>query len=277
MRVISLLTDFGTRDEYVGVIKGVILARNPQAVVVDISHAVAPQDVLGAAHMLKAAYPYFPHATVHVVVVDPGVGGRRAIVALALEDGPLFLAPDNGVLTPILLDARPQEVVRVENPAFFLDRISRTFHGRDIFAPVAAAIASGVPLRRLGPPMAPGDLVRIDLLAARRDGANAVSGIIVGVDRFGNLITNIDAALLAAAPHPHVQVRIGAHRIQGLAATYEAAAPQRALALIGSRGTLEIAINCGNAAETLSVGTGATVRVDWPEGAGDTPADPGHR
>lgn len=274
MRVISLLTDFGTQDEYVGVIKGVILARNPTAVVVDISHAVPPQDLPAAAVMLKAAYPYFPQTAVHVVVVDPGVGGRRSIVALALKDGPIFLAPDNGVLTPILMDARPKEVVRVENPAFFLDRVSRTFHGRDIFAPVAAAIAGGVPLGRLGAPMAPADLVRIDLAAARHDQANAVSGTIVGVDRFGNLVTNIDTALLDPATHPYLQVRIGAHRIQGLGTTYEAAAPQRAVALIGSRGTLEIAVNRGNAAETLSVGKGAAVRVDWPGGAADTPTDP---
>jgi S-adenosylmethionine hydrolase len=273
MRLISLLTDFGTQDEYVGVIKGVILARNPKAMVVDISHAVAPQDVPGAAVMLRAAYPYFPQSTLHVVVVDPGVGSRRSIVALALEDGPLFLAPDNGVLTAILLGARPKEVVRVENAAFFLDRVSRTFHGRDIFAPVAAAVAGGVPLRRLGPPMAPADLVRIELLAPRQDQANAVSGTIVGIDRFGNLITNIDAALLAAATHPHLQVRIGAHRIQGLCTTYEAVAPHRAVALIGSRGTLEIAVNCGNAAQTLSVGKGAAVRVDWPGGIADTPTD----
>lgn len=274
MRVISLLTDFGYRDEYVGVVKGVILARNPDVVVVDISHAVAPRDVPGAALMLKAAYPYFPQSTLHVVVVDPGVGSRRAVVVLALEDGPLFLAPDNGVLTPVLQDPRPQTVVRVENSAFFLDRISRTFHGRDIFAPVAAALAGGVPPERLGPTLAVGDLVRVDLPAARRDGANAVSGAVVAVDRFGNLITNIDAGLLGAVDYPQLQVHIGAHRIQGLGSAYAAVAPNRPVALIGSRGTLEIAVNCGNAAKALAVGRGAAVRVAWPSGAADTPPGP---
>jgi hypothetical protein len=273
MRLISLLTDFGTRDEYVGVVKGVILTRNPNAVVVDISHALDPQDVPGAALMLKAAYPYFPQSTLHVVVVDPGVGSRRAVVALALEDGPLFLAPDNGVLTLVLQDPRPKAAVRVENSAFFLAPVSRTFHGRDIFAPVAAALAGGAPLERLGPPVAAGDLVRLDLPAARPAGANALDGAVVAVDRFGNLITNIAAGLLGAGAHPHLQVEIGGHRIQGLASAYADAAPRRPVALIGSRGTLEIAVNCGNAAETLAVGRGAAVRVAWPPGAADPPRD----
>jgi S-adenosylmethionine hydrolase len=267
MRLISLLTDFGTRDEYVGVVKGVILARKPNAVVVDISHALDPQDVPGAALMLKAAYPYFPQSALHVVVVDPGVGSRRAVVILSLEDGPLFLAPDNGVLSAVLQDPRPKAVVRVENAAFFLEPISRTFHGRDIFAPVAAAVADGMSLERLGPPMAAGDLVHIDLPAARPDGADAVSGVVVAVDRFGNLITNIDAGLLGAAVHSQLQVEIGGQRIQGLVSSYAAAAPHRPVALIGSRATLEIAVNCGNAAETLAVGRGAAVRVAWPAGA----------
>lgn len=265
MPVITLLTDFGSRDEYVGIMKGVILARNPAAVVVDISHEVAPQDVVEAAHMLKAAYPFFPEAAVHVVVVDPGVGGQRAIVAMALKDGPVFLAPDNGVLSPILADTRPKEVVHVENSAFFLDHVSRTFHGRDIFAPVAAAVSKGVPLNRLGPAVSPGDLLRLDLALPRQDRGSAISGRVVSVDRFGNLITDIDAALLDAGSHSRLQVRVGGHRIKGLCATYGEGAPRRALALIGSRGTLEIAVNCGSAAETLSVGKGAAVQVAWPE------------
>ena len=150
MAIVTLLTDFGCCDEYVGVIKGVVLSIHPGASIVDISHDMDPQDVVGAAHVLRAAFSWFPQGTVHVAVVDPGVGTQRAILA-ARCDGHLFLAPDNGLLSPVLLSGSSVAVYAVENPALFRHPVSRTFHGRDIFAPVAARLAMGLPLTSVGP------------------------------------------------------------------------------------------------------------------------------
>lgn len=150
MSVITLLTDFGTQDEYAGVMKGVILSLHPAALIVDISHQIAPQDVMQAAYMLRSSWQYFPAGTVHVTVVDPGVGGKRDILAAQYKRH-FFLAPDNGILSMLAEEGDFQSLIRVENSGYFRNSVSRTFHGRDIFAPVAAHLSMGVKPENFGP------------------------------------------------------------------------------------------------------------------------------
>ena len=153
MGMITLLTDFGTQDEYVGVVKGVIIGINPKARIVDITHGIPPQNVTTAAYTLLAAFPFFPRGTVHMAVVDPGVGTQRRIIA-ASSDGHVFLAPDNGLLRPVLRAFPPDEIYQVQNEDLFRHPVSRTFHGRDIFAPLAARFSLGLPMKASGRPMA---------------------------------------------------------------------------------------------------------------------------
>ncbi|GBC61517.1 hypothetical protein DENIS_2479 [Desulfonema ishimotonii] len=263
MALITLLTDFGTRDEYAGVMKGVILSLNPSAVIVDITHHIDPQDIVQAGHALRASYRYFPGGTVHVAVVDPGVGGDRAIVAARAGDY-RFLAPDNGILS--LLDAPEFDtVVRVENSRYFLDSVSQTFHGRDIFAPVAAHMAAGLDMERLGPPLSPDRLVRLERRGQFDPVRGEISGTVVSADRFGNLITDIDlrtlADFLASCGKSAFEIRVGSQRLRSLSRCYAQVAPQRPLAIAGSRGYLEIAVNCGSASRYFGVGKGDTVTV----------------
>lgn len=266
MTLVTLLTDFGTRDEYVGVVKGVILAAAPQTTIVDLSHAIAPQDVAGASRMLAAAFPYFPPATVHVAIVDPGVGSERGIVGVE-AGGQRFLAPDNGLLTPVLDGQTVARVHRVTNRRLFRSPVSATFHGRDIFAPVAGHLARGGDLADLGPPADPAALQRTQLERPHRspDGRR-LDGVVTGVDRFGNLITNIggqDLEAIADAGGGRLVIGIGRWRLQGLAPFYGHVPEGEPLAIIGSRGMLEIAVHRGNAAKNLGLERGQAVRVTW--------------
>ncbi|HMA85663.1 MAG TPA: SAM-dependent chlorinase/fluorinase [Desulfosalsimonadaceae bacterium] len=264
MPVIALLTDFGLSDPYVGIMKGVILFICPQASIVDVSHDVAPQDIREAAYLLDAAYPYFPEKTVHTVVVDPGVGTGRAIVAVQ-NAGHYFLAPDNGVLTKVLAGRELQAAVRVENPAYFIQPVSRTFHGRDIFAPVAAHMAEGKSLDAFGPRISAEDMVQLELPAAYLSEKGEVAGAVITADRFGNMITNIPENLVQQlAPgtdESRLQVQVGAYEIKGLSASYQAVFPGELLAIIGSRGYLEISVNQGDARAFCGVGKDARVVV----------------
>ena len=259
---VTLLTDFGLQDEYVGVMKGVILSLASNAQIVDLCHQVAPQDVRGGALLLAGAYRFFPPGTVHVAVVDPGVGGQRRIVCLR-AGGFLFLAPDNGLLTPILTQ-HPDQVAAwsVENPAYFLQEVSATFHGRDIFAPVAGRLCQGLDPACLGPQIAPGDLAQLPLPRPRVT-SRGIVGQVVHVDRFGNLATNITADLLrqGLAGAPSLTVRLGDTAISGIATSYHQVPIGQPLALIASRGTLEIAVREGSAAARFQAGVGAEVRV----------------
>jgi len=267
MPVITLLTDFGTHDAYVAIMKGVILKINPQATIVDITHWIEPQDVHQAAYAIANSYRYFPSETVHIVVVDPGVGSCRAVVALRSEDQ-TFLAPNNGVLSPIL-DKQPiEKIVKVENTDYFLNPVSRTFHGRDVFAPVGAHLSLGLPLDRLGVPIETVALVRLDLLQPRLENEGRLSATVIDVDRFGNLITNIDWPFVKrhypAADHNSLQLAIGGYRLNCLSPTYDSVKPGTPLALVGSRGFFEISINQGNAARFFAArrGTSITVWID---------------
>ncbi len=254
MPIITLLTDFGLEDEYVGIMKGVILSINPSAAIVDITHQVSPQDIIDAAYRIKSYYKYFPEKTLHLVVVDPGVGSCRPVLAAKI-DGHYFLAPDNGILTPLLDNGYIDNLVFVENADYFLDSVSQTFHGRDIFAPVAAHISKGVEIMKLGRPASIKSPVRLSLKKPFITDKNELSGIIISIDRFGNLITNIDCEILKkikprtcdSEKNEKIKFIIGDRTITGLSKSYNSVAPKTPLAIIGSRGYLEIAVNCGSA------------------------------
>lgn len=253
--LLTLLTDFGTRDAYVAAMKGVILGIAPQARIVDITHDVAPQDVAEAAFTLAACWRCFPEGTVHVVVVDPGVGSARRAIAVA-AGGHLFAAPDNGVLSMALAGAADIEVVALENPRLFRQEISSTFHGRDIFAPAAAHLASGFPLEQAGPALA--EIVRLPDSEPRSAGLDAWEGAVIAVDRFGNLITNVPASLLAGR---QARVSLCGEEILEVVQYYAQAPAGALVALIGSSGFLEVAVNQGSAAGRLGAGRGTAVRV----------------
>jgi S-adenosylmethionine hydrolase len=262
MSTITLLTDFGLEDPYVGMMKGVILSIHPSARIIDITHHIDPQDLALTAFIIGAAYPYFPEGTVHIVVVDPGVGSNRIVVALKLA-GHIFIAPDNGVLTQIIDKDEIDGAVCVENSDYFLKKVSRTFHGRDVFAPVGAHLAAGVELRHLGPRVDPKDLVRLKIPRPLITEKNELFGNIVFIDRFGNCITNVDEDCLEKihTPGARLQVEIGGQKIYGLSPDYESAGLQSPLAIVGSFGCLEIAVNRGSAQQYFKVKAGDVVRV----------------
>jgi S-adenosylmethionine hydrolase len=260
MAVISLLTDFGLSDEYVGVLKGVIHGINPAAVIIDITHGIAPQNVAAAAYALKAAYLYFPAGTIHVAVVDPGVGTDREIVAVRC-DGHLFLAPDNGLMAPILKEHAPDEGYRVENEDLFRHPVSSTFHGRDVFAPVAAHLSLGRPLKALGRPLNFEALQPLRVRGPRLDASGVLEGEVVGVDRFGNLITNIHRSHLERLGTCGFDILIGDRIITAMTGTYSQGATGEIIALVGSRDCVEIAVNGASASETLNVVHGMVVRI----------------
>ena len=272
MSIITLLTDFGLQDEYVGVMKGVILSIHPRTSIVDITHQVPSQQVSQAARVLAAAYPYFPAGTVHVAVVDPGVGTARRIIALQKEDQ-FFVAPDNGLLT-FLCDTRGiRSVIAVENKSFFLSPVSRTFHGRDIMAPVAAHLSKGTPLSRMGPAISVDQLVRIETAKPFVSPAGEIEGSIAAVDRFGNLITDIDDGLLSSltadSDGRELRVHVAELSIKGLCEGYQTRKEGIPLALVNSRGQLEIAVCCGSAHQRLRAQVGDKVRVSFSgKGAG---------
>lgn len=264
MTVISLMTDFGAQDEYVGVMKGVILAAAPEVRIVDLCHRIAPQDVAQGAFMIAAAYRHFPAQTLHVLVVDPGVGGQRRILYAEAGDH-RFLCPDNGLLTMVAQNTGLARVRQVSNRALFAPRVSRTFHGRDVFAPVAAFLAQGGDPGQLGEETAPEGIERLADWVPQIRADGRIAGRIVAADRFGNLITNIGddllADLLRDAPLPTLQIDIGQQLTTHLHDAYEEALPGAALAIIGSRATLEIAINQGRACDRFEVAPGGRVTV----------------
>lgn len=250
--ILTLLTDFGIRDYYVAAVKGVVLSRAPGTVIVDVVHEVAPGDVEEASFLLAAAVPEFPAGTVHLVVVDPGVGSdRRILVARTAEA--LFVAPDNGLLSPWLGAA---EVFSVTDGRWFRDRPGATFHGRDRFAPIAAALLTGEAPEELGEPIR--DPRVIDRRPPRRDGAT-VYGRVVHVDRFGNLVTDIPATWCPTRDHV---VTVGDRRLRRWVTHYAELPAGEPGALIGSLGTVEISVRDGSAADDLGAGRGDFVRLD---------------
>lgn len=260
--LITLLTDFGLQDEYVGVMKGVILSIQPNAQIVDICHDIPPQNVLAAASMIEAAYGYFPAGSIHVLVIDPGVGTQRRLIAVQAE-GHTFLAPDNGLLTHILKKKPLEDIRLIDQREWYLPHVSNTFHGRDIFAPVAAHLANGRPFQLIGPAIDPSSCILLNGLRTRYSEDGTIHGTILYVDRFGNLVTNVtqeDIDRLSASGD-NLIIRIGGHQIEGLQRSYGFVPKESPLALIGSRGRLEIAICGGNAAQKLGVALAAAVTI----------------
>ena len=270
-RIITLTTDFGLDDGYVASMKGAILSINPQVTIVDVTHQVPPQDILYGAYVLSTAYPYFPPGSIHVAVVDPGVGSARRAVAVAVG-GRYCVGPDNGVLSLALggIDGGQKQnnlfetaecplppgsvAVELTDPRFHLPEVSATFHGRDIFAPAAAHLSSGVAIESLGPRV---ETLRRLLVASPAIGeGGAVEGAIVHIDGFGNATTNIRREHMTT---DKVEVRAGSVTLHGLSPSY--AAGDGAVALWGSTGCLEVAVSNGNAAAALGLKRGDPIKV----------------
>lgn len=256
--IMALLTDFGTRDHYAGTMKGVALGICPDATLVDITHDIAPHDVLGGALELAAAVKYFPAGTIFLAVVDPGVGSARRGVAADTGDY-RFVAPDNGVLTLALRDHPARRTVELTDRRYARPTVSRTFEGRDRFAPAAAWLAKGTDLAALGRPVR--EIHTLDVPEPVQEG-EVLRGQVMRVDRFGNLVTNIDRKLFEKrAAGGALQIRAGGHDVARLVNTYAEASAGEICALFGSTDHLEVAENGGSAAERLGLTRGADVRV----------------
>ncbi len=267
--IITLTTDFGLAEAYVAAMKGVILSLNPEAKLVDICHSIKPQNISQAAFILSTAYQFFPERTIHLVVVDPGVGTERRAIILRtpLAD---FVAPDNGVLSYVIrqfpagplnvsrrqIELAPElQAVAITKPEFWMSPVSATFHGRDIFAPVAARLSLGLPPEDFGEPITSLAVLPMPSLDQETD---TLTGYVIHIDNFGNLITNIKRTDLPQE-HPPVVIEVGNKRISGLSRTY--AESEGLLAIIGSSGYLEIALKNGNAGAFLGAEPGSEVKI----------------
>ncbi|MFQ5943635.1 MAG: S-adenosyl-l-methionine hydroxide adenosyltransferase family protein [Anaerolineales bacterium] len=274
--IITLLTDFGEADGFVGVMKGVILGIAPRVELVDLSHLIHPQDIRQAAFVLMTAVPFFPAGTVHLVVVDPGVGSRRRPIAVEISNA-YFVAPDNGVLSYSLAQAGSYEAVELTDPRFRLSEVSNTFHGRDIFSPAAAHLAAGLAIEELGP--ACSDLLLLDTPRLKAD-ENRIEAEVLNVDHFGNLRTSIlkftwenettlllqpifgrEGSQLIRIHAPDARTRCGSLEIDGISATFSDVEVGEAVAFVGSEGGLEIAINQGSASRVHNIRRGDPVSL----------------
>jgi S-adenosylmethionine hydrolase len=256
--VISLLTDFGSADHYVAAMKGVILRICPRVRLVDISHEIAPYGIAEAGYTLAQAWECFPPGTIHLVVVDPGVGSSRRPI-LAEAGGHRFVAPDNGVLTMALDGAVKPRVREITAAQYFRKPVSQTFHGRDIFAPVAAHLAGGALPAKFGKLIA--DYVRLDGALPVRKSAREWSGKILKIDRFGNMVTNLDGATWERVVRGPFELAIGARTVRRLASSYAEVGGDEPFLIQGSTGNLEICLNQGSAANSLGAGAGAPFKL----------------
>lgn len=253
--LVTLTTDFGSRDPYVAAMKGVIFSIQPRLTIMDLSHEIAPRDILEGSLFLAGAIPYFPEHTVHVAVVDPGVGMQRHPIIIYAGDRYL-VSPDNGIATCYIRQFPVQDIRVIENERFMHAKISPTFHGRDIFAHAAAHLARGVPLHEFGPELE--RAVELDIPEPEM-APKGITGEVIHVDRFGNLITNIQQGMLPDASPIHIEA--GSYRLDGLHRTYGEVPMGVPLALIGSTGLLEIAVSGGDASALLGIGRGQGVVV----------------
>jgi S-adenosylmethionine hydrolase len=255
--IITLTTDFGLSDHYAGVMKGVILSICPQARIVDISHQIAPFDIAEGAYLIAQAYPYFPPKTIHVAVVDPGVGTtRRPILAQAASQ--YFIGPDNGVFAMVY--SREKYKARlISNQKYFRKPVSRTFHGRDIFAPVAAYIAAGVPVASVGKLI--DDVEHPAFEKPQPLDAGTWAGRILKIDRFGNIVTNFHISGFPDLQHKTIALSIGRQRIGTLSQTYAESAPGELFLIFGSSGYLEVSVSLGSAAKQLGCAAGAPAEL----------------
>ncbi len=258
MALITLTTDFGTTDPFVGIMKGVIATRAPGVPVIDVTHGIPPQQVLAGALVLQAAVPYFPPGTIHVAVVDPGVGGARRPLCIETARG-VLVGPDNGLLSLAMEGDAVHRIVHLTDERVFLPPRSHTFHGRDVFAPVAAALATGTPALALGSEVQ--TMEHLALPPVRVD-ERTVRGEVIYVDHFGNLATNIRPESLGRWPGRPLAIVVGNIRIAGLSPTYAAVPAGRPIALVNSWGLVEIAVRDGSAHATLGADLGAAVVIE---------------
>ncbi len=254
--IITLITDFGISDPYVGMMKGVILAINRDAQIIDLTHEVEVGSILQASGYLRETFLYFPEGTIHMAVVDPGVGSERRLLAMEAK-GHFFVGPDNGIFWPIIEDFKPRHTVQLTKAKYFLPHVTQTFHGRDIFAPVAAYISLGEGLENMGPRIA--DPVRLSYPIPKTIN-EILYGQIIRVDHFGNLITNIrrddlEGFLKSAKP----LIQTGNFTIRRLSMTYADTEEGEPLALINSSDQLEIAVNLGRASQYIKIASGEVV------------------
>ena len=272
-QVVTLTTDFGTSDHFVGVMKGVIININPDVELVDLCHNVNSYDVFDAAFTLAQSYRYFPSDTIHLVVIDPGVGtARRPILARTLEYK--FVAPDNGVLSLIYEREETVEVRHITADHYFLNPVSSTFHARDIFAPVVGWLSKGVEVDKFGDPIT--DYAKFASPKPKQVSENLVKGVTIKVDKFGNLITNItpqDVPQLFSDNPPPFKIVINSQEVTRLNLAYSMGKPSEIFAIVGSSGFLEICTNRGSAAKALNVTRGAEVGVMIESGAAGASQD----
>src|SRR5581483_3883370 len=256
-RIITLTTDFGASDHFAGTMKGVILNIFPGAKIVDISHEIQPFEVSDGAFTIAQAYRYFPKRTIHVVVVDPGVGSTRRPL-LAEMAGQYFIAPDNGILTMIYAREKPR-VRHITNERYFLKPVSRTFHGRDVFSTVAAHLASGVAPAQFGPVI--DDYLQLKFHQPTQTGKKTWTGTILKVDRFGNLMTNLDIDEFQDVKTRPFDLTIGSLKVSRLALTFTECEPGEIFAIVGSSGYVELATNQGSAAKMVGCSAGSPVEL----------------
>jgi S-adenosyl-L-methionine hydrolase (adenosine-forming) len=258
---ISLTTDFGYRDSFVGIMKGVIAGIAPSVQVIDVTHGIPAQDVMSGALILRHAVGYFPPGTIHVGIVDPGVGSERA--PLLIESGSqFFIGPDNGIFSLALRDQQPDRIVQLSNRAYHLRPTSSTFHGRDVFAPVAAYLSLGIPAAEFGEPAESYMKLAIPKIVRR---GREIDAEIIYIDGYGNLFTNIEEHDLTGLPASGIAIQTGTVRLRGLTSNYAAVRVGELVAVINSWGLLEISVNQGNARQFSGVKIGDKVRIHWDE------------
>jgi S-adenosyl-L-methionine hydrolase (adenosine-forming) len=257
MKTLTLLTDFGTQDAYVAIMKGVITTIAPATKIIDITHQIPPQDIITARFQLMTAFPYFPEDTIHVAIVDPGVGSHRRAIAIRFPSG-YVIAPDNGIIGGVLGLETPIAAIVLNDPLYWRKPTpSHTFHGRDIFAPVAAHLANGVPLASIGTPIDWRSLIQLPIPKAQWSREKCWEGCIQAIDHFGNLITNLRGDLVVGQSW---SIGLGVHQIMGHT-IYANARHRSAVGIVSSDNWIEIAIRNGNAAENFGVSIGDTVKL----------------
>ncbi len=260
-QVITLITDFGTADHFVGTMKGVILNINPEALIVDINHEIGSYDIFDAAYTLAQSYRFFPSDTIHLVVVDPGVGtARRPLLARTMDYK--FVGPDNGVLSLIYEREENVEVRHVTADHYFLNPVSNTFHGRDVFAPIVGWLSKGLEVDKFGEPIS--DYAKFTSPKPKKTGGNLLKGVALKVDKFGNIITNItphDIPQLFAENPPPFRIIINQQEITRLNLAYSMGKPGELFAIVGSSGFIEICTNRGSAAKALNANRGVEIGV----------------